>query len=82
MTVTKMDRLKDARLLKELAADLEDRGEIKCNHHLTVEIAVGFDLLDKASAVHRALAYMARHVDLETGELTAPLDEPEAGEAA
>ncbi|KKN17817.1 hypothetical protein LCGC14_0961990 [marine sediment metagenome] len=31
----------------------------------------------RASAIRWALGYVGRHVNLETGELTIPLDEPE-----
>ena len=74
---TKTDRLKKIKLLQAMGEDLKYRGNIRANCVGEQKRARGFKLWDEAHAIRWALGWIERHVNLETGELTISLDEPE-----
>ncbi len=69
---TKTDRRKQIRLLRELRERLKRDGDMAV--HGTGRREIGFKMQDQAFAIGVALGYMARHVNLETGELTISLE--------
>ncbi len=75
---TKTDRLKQIRLLQELRARLKRDGDMAV--HGIGRQEIGFKLQNEAFAVGVALGYMARHMNLETGELTISLEPLDAAE--
>ena len=77
LTMTKTDRRKNIRLLRELRQHLKNTAQIRAHSAVAAEARKSFRLEDEAYAIRWALDYVARHVNLETGELTIPLDEPE-----
>ncbi len=72
---TKTDRRKQIRLLQELRARLKRDGDMAV--HGIGRQEIGFKMQDQAFAVGVALGYMARHMNLETGELTVSLEPAE-----
>ncbi len=77
LATNKTDRRKRIRLLRELRERLKATAELRANNAIAAEARKGFALEDEAYAIRWALGYVARHVNLETGELTIPLHEPE-----
>ena len=75
LACTKTDRRKNIRLLRELGERLKSSGDMAV--HGVSRGGAGFSLWDEAHAIRWALSYVERHVNLRTGELTIPLDEPE-----
>ncbi len=75
---TKTDRRKQIRLLRKLRERLKRDGDMAV--HGVGRQVIGFKLQDEAFAVGVALGYMARHVNLETGELTISLETLEPAE--
>ena len=69
------DRRKKIRLLQELGTRLKASGDM--NVHGLGRENIGFKLWDEAHAIRFALGYVERHVSLETGKLTIPLDAEE-----
>lgn len=74
---TKIDRRKHIRILQDRAAHCDHCATIKFNNNMASEAAKGFLDQKEAGAIRFALSFVERHVNLETGELTIPLDEPE-----
>ncbi len=72
---TKTDRRKQIRILKELRERLKRDGDTAA--HTAFRQKIGYKLQDEAFAVGVALGYMARHMNLETGELTVSLEPAE-----
>ncbi len=72
---TKTDRRKQIRTLKELRERLKRDGDMAV--HGIGRQEIGYKLQDEAFAVGVALGYMARHMNLETGELTVSLEPAE-----
>lgn len=70
----KTDRRRRVRLLRDLAEHLKHHGDDKVNNALADEARKGFRYHDEAYAIRWALDYVARHVNLETGELTVSLE--------
>lgn len=74
---TKTDRLKKIRRLKAMAGEKKDTGDRRVHGGVSYRQTEGYDLLDDAHAIRWALRWIERHVNLETGELTVALHEPE-----
>ncbi len=72
---TKTDRRKQIRILKELRERLQRDGDMAV--HGIGRQEIGYKMQDQAFAVGVALGYMARHMNLETGELTVSLEPAE-----
>ncbi len=72
---TKTDRRKQIRILEELRERLKRDGDMAV--HGIGRQTIGFKMQDQAFAIGVALGYMARHVSLETGELTVSLEPAE-----
>ncbi len=77
---TKTDRRKQIRHLRELRERLKRDGDDKVHSMIAAVVSKGFKLHDEAFVVGVALGYMARHVNLETGELTISLELLETAE--
>lgn len=77
IATTKTDRRKNIRLLRELRQHLKDTAQIRAHNAVAAEARKSFKLEDEAYAIRWALGWIERHVNLETGELTIPLHEPE-----
>ena len=75
LAMTPTDRRKKIRLLRELRTRLKADGD-RAVHGLGKE-NMGFKLWDEAHAIYWALGYVERHINLETGKLTIPLDAEE-----
>ena len=75
LAMTPTDRRKKIRLLRELGARLKSNGDQAA--HAVSRGGMGFKLWDEAHAIRWALNYVERHVNLETGKLTIPLDAEE-----
>ncbi len=71
---TKTERRKQIRLLQDLRQRLKDSGDMAVHSMVAAVASKGFKLQDEAFAVGVALGYMARHVNLDTGELTVALE--------
>ena len=76
LAMTPADRRRKIRRLQEKSVRLKHDGDRAVHAH-PQESGVGFTLWDEASDIRFALGYVARHVNLETGELTISLNEPE-----
>ncbi len=77
---TKTDRRKQVRLLQDLRQRLKDSGDDKVHSMVAAVASRGFKLHDEAFAIGVALGYMARHMNLATGELTVSLEPLEPAE--
>ena len=69
LTTTKTDRRKNIRLLRELRQHLKDTAQLRANNAIAAEARKAFRLEDEAYAIRWALHYVARHINLETGEV-------------
>ncbi len=76
--MTKTERRKQTRLLRELAERLDHSGNLKANNAVAAEARKGHWMHDDAFAILWALGYVERHVNLATGELTIPLEDEES----
>ena len=72
LAMTPADRRKKIRRLQKMMAKLKFDGD-RAVHDLCKE-SMGFELWDDAHAIRFALGYVERHVNLQTGKLTIPLD--------
>ena len=74
LAVTKAERFCHTETLRLMRINFNSAAE----GHEEEEQAAQAELWHRrASAIRWALGYVERHVNLETGELTIPLDEPE-----
>ena len=76
-TTTKVDRRKTIRILRELNDRFQAEGDRKIHSPNLVVARKGYQAHDEAYAIRVALGFVGRHVNLETGELTISLSEPE-----
>ncbi len=74
--MTPSDRRKKIRRLTEMGERLKRDGD-KIVHDTNASASVGFALWDDARAIDFALGYIARHMDLQTGKLSIPLEDEE-----
>ena len=77
LATTKTDRRKQIRILRERNARFQAEGDRKIHSQDPSISDQGYAAHDEAYAGRWALGFVARHVNLETGELTIPLSEPE-----
>ena len=78
LVTSKRDRRKNIRILQGRLANCDRSGDIKKNNNAAAEAAKSFEDYDEAYAIRWALHYVARHVNLKTGELTISLEPEEA----
>ena len=74
--MTPSDRRKKIRRLQKKSERLKHEGD-KIVHDQCADPSVGFAKWDEGRDIDFALGYVARHMDLQTGKLSIPLEDEE-----